>query len=207
MADDKDCFAVSESTRSSWQLVGAYFCYFSTLEAALNKALTVTYRLDGLQGEIIAGSLDFFKKLNLVGAAIGGQDKGEPWKQRAKKLLDAVAEINTKRVLMAHSMLQPDQGSVRLVWEKTQDRKHKTVNEIWDEAKFRIECKKMLELTNEVQNISNELKPTLTISIPDALTPFYINSGTISSARTSISSSHFIVEPPTIDSKHTSEEE
>ena len=113
----------------SWQLVGAYFCYFSALEGALNTALAVTYRLDGVQGSIIAGSMDFMKKLNLVGAAIEGQEKSKAWKKAAEKTLKNVAAVNKNRVLMAHSILQPAEGSVRLVWERTQDRKIKSVDQ------------------------------------------------------------------------------
>lgn len=201
MAEDKNCFAVDEATRLSWQLVGAYFCYFSALEGALNEALAVTYRLGGVQGSVIAGSMDFMKKLNLVGAAIGGQEKDEAWKKAATKTLNKVAQVNTNRVLMAHSILQPAEGSVRLMWKKAQDRKSRNVDETWSEERFRKECSAVIMLTKELQFMTTELKPSFTISPPTAMLQII---GMPPSARTAIRSLSTSTASLTVSGSHKS---
>jgi hypothetical protein len=161
-ADGEETMAEDEDELSlACQKVGLFLHKFALLEQEINERIVDMLELKGLAADVIAHSVDFFKKLNLLHTVAVGQTPPKE-KQRVKKIFDDIAKQNNdNRVVVAHSRFEPAlKGSVQFRRTVARDGKVEVQDQknLWTVAKFTEEFKKLDELRTKL----NELKPRLT---------------------------------------------
>jgi hypothetical protein len=151
------------------QAIGAYFCEFSLLEQELGESVKVVYGLQSHEaGDAIVAALgDFARKANIVWAAstgaknADGSEASAEWKDKVVTTIKRVLECNTERVVLAHSLLQPNaDGSVDLVRLKKIARGKVTGGEgvKWSRDEFVAKIGRLKEVAEELKSLNNELR-------------------------------------------------
>jgi hypothetical protein len=146
---------------SACQKVGLFLHKFALLEQEINERIGDMLGLKGDAADVIAHSIDFMRKWNLLKTVALGQTPSKR-KKRVAKIFSAIAIHNDNRVVMAHSRFEPGiKGSVqfrRTVAKggkvEVQDQKH-----LWTVDRFTGECEKLDKLRAKL----NKLKPELTV--------------------------------------------
>jgi hypothetical protein len=151
------------------QAIGAYFCEFSLVEQELGESVKVVYGLQSHEASdaIIAALGDFARKASMVLAASKGAKNADgkmeaaaDWKDKVETTITRVFKCNNDRVLLAHSLLQPNaDGSVDLVRLKI------TGGEVtgrdgvkWSRNDFVAKIGRLKEVAKELKSLNDELR-------------------------------------------------
>src|ERR1700730_2597338 len=90
-------------------LVGLFMYHFANLENQIDAAVAKLFELKDNTAQMINGSVDFFKRYNLVHTAVRYQVDDDEYK-RLKRIL---TEHNNARQVVAHSRFQPAGDGVK----------------------------------------------------------------------------------------------
>ena len=147
------------------QKVGLFFHKFALLEQEINERIVDMLELKGDAADVVAHSLDFFKKLNILWIVAIELTPSEK-KERVEEIFKAIAKQNDNRQIMAHCRFEPVNGSVQFRRTVARDGKVKVQDKdhLWSSEKFE---KAFLEL-DDLRTKLGELKPQLG---PSALVP------------------------------------
>jgi hypothetical protein len=150
------------------QAIGAYSCSFSRVEHELGESIKAVYGLQNNEASdaIVAALGDFARKARLVWAAskgaknVDGSEAAAEWKDKVEATIKRVFSCNDDRVLLAHSLLQPNaDGSVDFVRLKV-DRGKVTGRDgvKWSREDFRSKIQQLDKLAEELRSLNGELQ-------------------------------------------------
>ena len=107
----------SEDERKAFEYVGAYLFRFAKMEDELNSAIERVFNLSAPAAAILFSTLDLFKKLNVIQAAVlahfsdaQGRQISEAKGSEFKNLFRDLMRINDERVIVAHAPFRPDKN-------------------------------------------------------------------------------------------------
>jgi hypothetical protein len=153
------------------EAIGAYLCVFSTLERELGETVKVIFGLQQHEAAdiIVAALHDFSRKVRLIQGAIAvakkadGSETSSEWKDASEKTLDRTWSANDDRVLLAHSLLEPnDDGSLKLTRLQLGSG---AASKTWTEKDFERKVNEIRDLIRQLQSIRTDLS-NLTITVP-----------------------------------------
>jgi hypothetical protein len=136
-------------------LVGLFMYHFANLENQIDAAVAKLFELKDNTAQMINGSVDFFKRYNLVHTAVRYQVDDDEYK-RLKRIL---TEHNNARQVVAHSRFQPAGDGVKFTRVVARDGTVRIPDETWSRQKFDTQCKAMQETITELQEMVAKLKP------------------------------------------------
>jgi hypothetical protein len=92
--------------------VGRFLYHFAHLENQIDAALAKLFELDPNSANMITGSVDFYKRFNLVLTATLAQIDDEEKQKRVGKILNKVRTYNDGRQVVAHSRFARRWGQI-----------------------------------------------------------------------------------------------
>jgi hypothetical protein len=138
--------------------VGLFMYHFANLENQIDAAVAKLFELKDNTAQMINGSVDFFKRYNLVHTAVRYQvDENEY--NRLKKILSKVTNHNNARQVVAHSRFEPAGDGVKFTRVVARDGTVTIPDETWSKEKFENQYKAMQETIKELKQIVAKLKP------------------------------------------------
>jgi hypothetical protein len=139
--------------------VGRFMYHFAQLENQIDAAVARLFELKDNTAKIINGSVDFFKRFNLVHTAVRYQvDDGEY--KRLYKILNEVPKHNIARQVVAHSRFEPAGDGVKFTRVVARDGTVKIPDETWSKRKFEDVYEAMQETTKKLKDeIVAKVKP------------------------------------------------
>jgi hypothetical protein len=156
------------------QAIGAFFCAFSALDGELGETVKVIFRLQQHEAAdtIIAALEDFARKTRLVRGAVSiaknadGSETSDQWKTAADKTMTEILAANDNRVLLAHSVLDPNEdGSVKIKRLHLPQGVIKSREVTWTKTDFERKIDELRKLARELQGLKNDLS-TFRITVP-----------------------------------------
>jgi hypothetical protein len=143
------------------QRVGLFLYKFALLEQEINNRIIDILELKGDAAGVVAHSLDFFKKLNIL-RIVAIERTPEAERHSVEQIFNAIAGQNENRKLMAHCRFEPSETTGSVQFRRTTTHaKVKVEDPLWSPKKFTEEFEKMDVLLAKL----NGLKPQLTIRI------------------------------------------
>jgi hypothetical protein len=141
--------------------VGRFLHEFALVEQEINNGIVQILNLKGDAADVVANSIDFFRKANLL-RTVALETAPEEERGGIGKLFSAIAEQNNDRILMAHGMFEPaaDEG-VQFRYTAAKDGKVKKSDPLWTKQNFEDSYKRLHDIREKL----TELSPTLTLSI------------------------------------------
>ena len=128
----------------------------------MNERIVDILQLKDDAADVVAHSLDFFKKFNLLKTVAIGQTPPDE-KKRVEDIFSGIAKQNDSRTMVAHCRFEPAaKGSVQFRRTVARDGKVKIDDPLWTPEKFAEEFEKLDDLRAK---LAGELKPTLTFKI------------------------------------------
>ncbi|MGE0061430.1 MAG: hypothetical protein AB7T86_05055 [Xanthobacteraceae bacterium] len=143
--------------------VGRFLYEFALVEDGINGCITDILQLKGDAADVVAHSVDFFRKANLLRTV--AMNTG-PAADRTKitKLFSAIAEQNNNRVMLAHSVFEPAEGGgVQFRRTVAKDGAVKKQDPLWTHKDFAASYNRLQEICEQLK----ELRPTLVYTITE----------------------------------------
>ena len=129
--------------------VGLFMYHFANLENQIDAAVAKLFELKDNTAQMINGSVDFFKRYNLVHTAVHYQVDENEYK-RLKKILTKVTDHNKARQVVAHSRFEPVGDGVKFTRVVARDGTVTIPDETWSKEKFDTQYKAMQKTITEV---------------------------------------------------------
>jgi hypothetical protein len=141
--------------------VGRFLHEFALVEQEINNSIVQILDLKGDAADVVANSIDFFRKANLL-QTVALETAPEPEKNSIGKLFSAVAKRNDDRNVMAHSVFEPaaDEG-VQFRRTVAKDGRVKKSDPLWTKQDFENSYKSLHDIREKLTKLS----PMLTLSI------------------------------------------
>jgi hypothetical protein len=141
-------------------LVGRFLWHFGRLEQKVDQAIIKLLDLNETVAPAVTGSIDFAKKLNLVGAAARKQAGNESDKAFAVETCNRIFSVNVDRTIVAHSSFEPASGGgVEFRRTVTRDGRVRVDDAIWKETDFSERFGTMSELEARLDKLIGLIKP------------------------------------------------
>jgi hypothetical protein len=140
-------------------LVGRFQYHFGRVEQKINEAVIKLLDLDEKAGQIVTGSVDFAKKVNLVRTSASQQLSDAKNKQFAEDTCNAVFDINTTRQNVIHAAFEPVGDSVQFRRTVAKDGRVRVLDDLWDANAFDAQWKKMKALEDALNSLILKIKP------------------------------------------------
>lgn len=145
------------------QKVGRFLYDFALMEQDINERIIDILQLKGGAADVVAHSLDFFKKVNIL-RIIALDTAPTEERKPTEKLFSAIAAQNDNRILMAHCPFEPsDDQSVQFRRTVAKDGKVKVKDPLWSKKQFDEASADL----NGIREKLNKLKPRLTFKVVD----------------------------------------
>jgi hypothetical protein len=142
-------------------LVGRFLYHFARIEQKIDQAIIKLLDLDDRAAPVVTGSIDFFKKVNLVRTSANQQAGNDTDKEFAKETCNRVSTVNNARQIVAHSAFEPAPGGgVQFKRTVSKDGRVQILDPHWDEAKFGREYAAMHELESRLDGLIQRIRPT-----------------------------------------------
>jgi hypothetical protein len=139
--------------------VGRFMYHFAELENQIDAAIGKLFELEEIAAQAITGSVDFYKRFNLVRTYVLAQISEKDEKERAAEILNEVIKHNSGRQVVAHSRFEPAGDGVKFTRIVATEGKVTIPPETWPQDKFDRRYRQMQELSNQLQKIVAKLKP------------------------------------------------
>jgi hypothetical protein len=139
--------------------VGRFLHDFALIEQEINVGIVKILGLKGDAADVIANTLDFIRKANLL-RTVAVKTAPQPKKGDVETLFSAIFRQNDDRILMAHSTFEPaaDDG-VQFRRTVAKDGKIKKVDPLWTKEKFEQSYKQLQDIRGRL----TKLRPRLTL--------------------------------------------
>jgi hypothetical protein len=150
----------------AYEAIGEFFCAYSALEGELAEAVKAIFRLHEhpAADTIVAALEDFARKARLVRGAVSlaknadGSETAESWKSAADQTMGDILGLNDDRVLLAHSILTPNEdGSVKIKRLHLPQGRIKERELSWTEADFKKRIETLQTLTGQLRDLKRDL--------------------------------------------------
>jgi hypothetical protein len=140
--------------------VGCFLFHFAKLENQIDAGLARLFELDAIAAKIIRGSVDFFKRLNMLETWTLIEIADLKERERVAKIFSGVKKQNDNRQVIAHSAFAPtnDEG-VEFSRVVARDGKITEPLETWSDKKFVEENEKIQKLVLELAAAVENIKP------------------------------------------------
>ncbi len=143
--------------------VGRFLYEFAIVEHEINESIVQILGLKGDAADVVAHSVDFFRKVNMLRTVAVELARGAD-KKMVGKVFNRIAELNLDRISMAHSPFEPAADeAVQFRRTVAKDGNVKKQDPLWSKQKFEDAYKQMGEVTANLK----KLRPSLTISISE----------------------------------------
>ena len=150
-------------------LVGRFQYHFSRVEQKIDEAIIKLLDLDEKAGQIVTGSVDFLKKVNLVRTSASQQLTAEQDKKFAEDTCKRVFAINDKRQDVIHSSFEPVGDDVQFWRIVARGGNVRVFNVKWTDKDFEEQWAEMKELEAALSRLILMIKP---LPPMDWYTPF-----------------------------------
>jgi hypothetical protein len=141
-------------------LVGRFLYHFSRVEQKIDQAIIKLLDIDEKGAPVVAGGIDFFRKLNLVRTCACEQASNPGDKQFSENVCIDVLTINNYRQIVAHSSFEPASGGgVQFKRTESKDGRVRTLDRF---GLIQISPKyaKMSALESQLDRLIQVIKPT-----------------------------------------------
>lgn len=143
--------------------MGRFLYEFALVEHEINEGIVQILGLKGDAADVVARSVDFFRKLNML-RTVAVELALESDKKKVGKVFSKIAEQNQDRILMAHSPFEPaPDEAVQFRRTVSKDGNVKKQDPLWSKQDFENAYQHMSEVRAKLK----ELRPSLTILISD----------------------------------------
>jgi hypothetical protein len=142
-------------------LVGRFLYHFGRVEQKVDQAIIKLLDLDEKVAPAVTGSIDFFRKVNLVRASAHMQASTEESEKFADNTCKDVFKINDERQVIAHSSFAPTpEGAVQFSRTVTKEGRVRVVDPVWTEATFKGHYAEMTRLEAKLDRLIQVIKPS-----------------------------------------------
>jgi hypothetical protein len=146
--------------------VGRFLYHFAHLENQIDAALAKLFELDPNSANMITGSVDFYKRFNLVLTATLAQIDDEKKQKRVGKLLNKVRTYNDGRQVVAHSRFEPLDDGVKFTRIVAREGTVKVPDETWSKQDFENKFRGMQQLVKQLKDVVARVKPAVDYVLP-----------------------------------------
>ncbi|MGY4299936.1 hypothetical protein ACVWXN_008031 [Bradyrhizobium sp. i1.4.4] len=131
------------------------------MEREINTSIVQMLDLKSDAADVVAHSLDFFKKVNLL-KIVANETAPKEDQDELQDLFNAIAKLNEGRVLMAHGALEPAQNDgVQFRVTSARGGAVKVREPLWDKKQFEDVYAKLQSTRESVKKV----RPSLTVTI------------------------------------------
>jgi hypothetical protein len=130
--------------------VGRFLHEFALVEQEISNGIVQILDLKGDAADVVANSIDFFRKANLL-QTVALEIAPETEKNSIGKLFSAVAEENSDRILMAHSVFEPAANEgVQFRRTVAKDGRVKKSDPLWTKQDFENSYKRLRDIQEKL---------------------------------------------------------
>jgi hypothetical protein len=145
--------------------VGGFLYHFGLLEEALNALIGKALELDENRTAIVGSSVSFYKKIELLQAAIQAQPhQDETWKQKAVSTLNKITKYNGCRNIVAHHAFCGDPSGGVIFRYAGIDHGSKALKKelkLWTRTDFKTKCESIDRITGKLEKLKDTLVPVV----------------------------------------------
>lgn len=151
----------SDELSKACEKVGRFLHDFALVEREINERIVDILNLKGDAADVVANSVDFFRKANIL-RTVAFETAPPEEKDAIGKLFSAIAKENENRVLLAHSAFEPAvDGGVQFRRTIAKDGKVKVHDPLWTKQQFEQASVRL----KDIQTKLTKLKPQLTFKV------------------------------------------
>jgi hypothetical protein len=133
------------TTSFLWRVRRLACSKFAILEQEINERIFDLLKLEGAAADVVAHSVDFFKKWSLL--RFVAIEKTPPrGRERVRNIFSGIEEQNRNRILMAHCRFEPAANDSVQFRRTVVKAEIKIDDPLWSPQKFEIEFKKLDDL-------------------------------------------------------------
>ena len=146
---------------TSFQLVGRFLFEFALLETEVNKGIGKLFGLDDGRTSILAANIDFSRKVKILFSAESyiGESPDKTRAELVKRTRSKVLELNTNRVMLAHSLFEARPGNKVMFYRVVADDKLNVSEIVWDHSNFESRFLSIQDVRAWIVQIVETLKP------------------------------------------------
>jgi len=152
---------VSADSDAACAKVGRYLYEFSLLEREINASIVQILDLKSDAADVVAHSLDFFKKVNLL-KIVANETAPKEDVDALQNLFNDIAKLNEGRILMAHAAFEPAANDgVQFRVTSARGGAVRVRDPLWDRKQFEDVYAKLQSTRENVKKV----RPSLTVTI------------------------------------------
>ena len=139
--------------------IGLFMQSFALMESSLDAAMASALNLDDLQKQILSTNIDFAKKVRIVNVALTVSYVSDKMTRHYTRHLKKILELNTDRVMVAHTPFGEGQDSCSIQFLRTTAVDDLSLEPItWSGRDLETKLRTMERIRGKLKDLEHEFK-------------------------------------------------